>query len=159
MGEQSVVIEYPWIILFTLIGGNIFNVYLWLSFNVSSNRITKLRFIFFWADKWLCFITGSCTAQLFKSTAGLSKETDFLREQSKICLCVYRWTNKEKAESYIGSSINLSRRLCQYFSLAFLNAHKKSSRINRALLKYGISNFMAGSASHWRYSNTVINLM
>lgn len=41
----------------------------------------------------------------------------------------------------MGSSINLSRRFSQYFSLVFLKKFKGSSHIYRALLKYGYSNF------------------
>ncbi len=45
--------------------------------------------------------------------------------------------------SYIGSAINLSRRLHNYFSLSSLNKEllKGNSKINSALLKYGYSNF------------------
>src|SRR5947199_261559 len=42
---------------------------------------------------------------------------------------------------FVFSSANLGRRINQYFSLAFLNTHKKSSYICRALLKYGYSQF------------------
>jgi len=45
--------------------------------------------------------------------------------------------------SYIGSAINLARRLRSYFSLGTLNKEllKGNSRIHSALLKYGYSNF------------------
>jgi group I intron endonuclease len=52
---------------------------------------------------------------------------------------VYRWINKKNGKTYVGSSINLSVRLYTYYSLASL---AKSNRpIDRALLKYGFSNF------------------
>lgn len=52
---------------------------------------------------------------------------------------VYCWTNKLTGKTYIGSSVNLSVRFYTYFSLASL---AKSNRpIDRALLKYGFSNF------------------
>lgn len=52
---------------------------------------------------------------------------------------VYRWINKINGKSYVGSSINLSTRFYKYYSLASL---AKSNRvIDRALLKYGFSNF------------------
>jgi hypothetical protein len=56
---------------------------------------------------------------------------------------VYRWTNTTNGNSYIGSSINLERRLKGYFSIYFLESEIKKGRsmINSALLKYGYSNF------------------
>jgi hypothetical protein len=52
---------------------------------------------------------------------------------------VYRWVNKINGSYYIGSSTNLSVRMYTYFSLRSL---AKSNRpIDRALLKYGFSNF------------------
>lgn len=52
---------------------------------------------------------------------------------------VYRWTNKINGNTYIGSSVNLSVRMYSYYSLRYL---AKSNRpIDRALLKYGFSNF------------------
>ncbi len=52
---------------------------------------------------------------------------------------IYRWINKENGNTYIGSSVNLSVRMYTYYSLRCL---AKSNRpIDRALLKYGFSNF------------------
>jgi len=52
---------------------------------------------------------------------------------------VYRWVNKKNGKTYVGSSINLSVRFYTYYSLAYL---AKSNRpVDRALLKYGFSNF------------------
>jgi len=53
---------------------------------------------------------------------------------------IYRRVNKKSGKSYIGSSLNLSLRLSQYFSLAVLN-RDDSMIIYKALLKYGYSNF------------------
>lgn len=54
-------------------------------------------------------------------------------------LGIYRWTNKNNGNIYVGSSINLSVRFYKYFSLGSL---AKSNRpIDRALLKYGFSGF------------------
>jgi group I intron endonuclease len=47
---------------------------------------------------------------------------------------IYKWTNKESGNSYIGSSIDLNRRLREYFSLAYLKKYQKSSAICNALL-------------------------
>nr|YP_009945046.1 GIY-YIG endonuclease [Monilinia laxa]QOE17410.1 GIY-YIG endonuclease [Monilinia laxa]QYB19844.1 GIY-YIG endonuclease [Monilinia laxa]QYB19929.1 GIY-YIG endonuclease [Monilinia laxa]QYB20105.1 GIY-YIG endonuclease [Monilinia laxa]QYB20171.1 GIY-YIG endonuclease [Monilinia laxa] len=54
---------------------------------------------------------------------------------------VYKWTNLENGNCYIGSSVNLSRRLAQYYNLNFLTKFRKNSLIHKALLKYGYSNF------------------
>lgn len=56
---------------------------------------------------------------------------------------VYRWTNLITGKIYIGSSINLEKRLRGYFSISFLESgiKKGKSLISSALLKYGYSNF------------------
>ena len=56
---------------------------------------------------------------------------------------IYRWTNAVSGKSYIGSSINLSKRLNDYLKIAFLNKELKKGRsmICSALLKYGYFNF------------------
>ena len=56
---------------------------------------------------------------------------------------IYMWTNKINGDSYVGSAVNLSRRINNYFSLVFLNKELKkgNSIIYKALLKYGYSNF------------------
>lgn len=52
---------------------------------------------------------------------------------------IYRWINKINGNTYIGSSVNISVRMYTYYSLRCL---AKSNRpIDRALLKYGFSNF------------------
>lgn len=52
---------------------------------------------------------------------------------------IYRWINKINGNTYIGSSVNISVRMYTYYSLRSL---AKSNRlIDRALLKYGFSNF------------------
>jgi group I intron endonuclease len=56
---------------------------------------------------------------------------------------IYRWTNTITGKSYIGSSINLSKRLNDYLNIAFLNKELKKGRsiICSALLKHGYSKF------------------
>jgi len=52
---------------------------------------------------------------------------------------IYRWINKINGNTYIGSSVSISVRMYTYYSLRSL---AKSNRlIDRALLKYGFSNF------------------
>ena len=56
---------------------------------------------------------------------------------------VYRWNNLITGASYVGSSVDLTRRLRDYLSPKFLKKEiiKNNSIIYRALLKYGYSNF------------------
>jgi len=53
---------------------------------------------------------------------------------------IYKWTNKLTNDIYIGQSINLSKRFIRYFNLSYLN-NRNTLVINRALIKYGYSNF------------------
>lgn len=53
---------------------------------------------------------------------------------------IYRWVNNISKNTYIGSAIDLSKRLNRYYHNSELK--KKSARpINQALLKYGHNNF------------------
>ena len=56
---------------------------------------------------------------------------------------IYRWTHIESGKSYIGSAINLSLRLKNYYNLSYLEREtkKNSSMIYKALIKYGYSSF------------------
>lgn len=56
---------------------------------------------------------------------------------------VYRLVNKINGESYVGSSINLTNRFRRYYNINYLQGKIliDNSRIYRALLKYGYSNF------------------
>lgn len=53
---------------------------------------------------------------------------------------IYMWTNKLNNKRYIGSSVNLKRRLLEYYNVNRL-LNQNSMSINNALLKYGYSNF------------------
>ena len=54
---------------------------------------------------------------------------------------IYRWVNLLTGKSYIGSSVNLSKRFYDYYNLRHLEARKKDSVIYSSLLKNGYSNF------------------
>jgi len=56
---------------------------------------------------------------------------------------IYLRTNRISRKCYVGSSVNLSRRLRDYFNKSFLKTElrKNNSMIYRALLKYDYSNF------------------
>lgn len=53
---------------------------------------------------------------------------------------IYMWTNKLNNKKYIGSSVNLRRRVLEYYNVNRL-LNEKSMTINVALLKYGYRNF------------------
>lgn len=53
---------------------------------------------------------------------------------------VYRWTNKLNGKSYIGSSIDLSKRFIIYYNYKKIS-NNQNMNINKSLLKYGYSNF------------------
>jgi group I intron endonuclease len=63
---------------------------------------------------------------------------------------VYRWTNKVNGKTYIGSSVDLGQRFSGYFSQAYLQRQlsRSESRIYRALIKYGYSNFKLEILEH-----------
>ena len=56
---------------------------------------------------------------------------------------IYRWTNNLNGDSYIGSAIDLNKRLYQYYSLKLMELYlqKRKSYIYSAVIKYGYSNF------------------
>jgi hypothetical protein len=61
---------------------------------------------------------------------------------------IYRWINQKSGKDYIGSSVDFSIRLREYYCLSYLERFKKSSIICNALQNKGYSSFMAGSATH-----------
>lgn len=56
---------------------------------------------------------------------------------------IYRWNNLITKASYVGSAVDLSQRLKNYFSPRFLKKEllRNRSIISNSLLKYGYSNF------------------
>jgi len=56
---------------------------------------------------------------------------------------IYRWNNLVTGGSYVGSALNLTKRLSSYFSPRFLKKEilKSKSIISNSLLKYGYNKF------------------
>lgn len=55
---------------------------------------------------------------------------------------IYVFTNKVNNKRYVGSAIDLNRRLSMYFQKWYLNNHEhKNILIIKAIKKYGIENF------------------
>lgn len=53
---------------------------------------------------------------------------------------IYMWTNKLNGKKYVGSSVDLRRRILEYYNVNRM-LNEKSMPINVALLKYGYTNF------------------
>ena len=53
---------------------------------------------------------------------------------------IYMFTNKTTGDIYVGQSIDLRKRFLNYFNLSYINKRNELV-INRALIKYGYSNF------------------
>lgn len=63
--------------------------------------------------------------------------TSFLKQRG-----VYLWTNKTNGNQYIGSAMDLSSRLSDYFTNSYLNFQStRGSAISSAILKHGFSDF------------------
>ena len=77
------------------------------------------------------------------SYSNADKDKFIIYEENKNKSGIYRWNNLVTGSSYVGSSINLTNRFSNYYSLAYLKKRVKkgSSIINNSLLKYGYSNF------------------
>ena len=55
---------------------------------------------------------------------------------------IYLWTHKESGKIYVGSAVDLSKRLRCYYSISYISNERRSkSNINSAILKYGYNNF------------------
>jgi group I intron endonuclease len=74
---------------------------------------------------------------------GADLNVKLLLQENKGKSGIYRWTNNITGASYVGSAVDLARRLRQYYSLGFLKKElvKNNSIIYKALLKYGYSSF------------------
>jgi len=65
---------------------------------------------------------------------------------------IYMWTHLESGKRYVGSSTDLSRRFRRYYSISHLTRYN-SMLINKALLKYGYSNFSLTIIEHLNVAN------
>jgi hypothetical protein len=66
---------------------------------------------------------------------------------------VYRWTNKINGKTYVGSAINLGKRLGNYYSYIIISKEKRT--ISRALLKHGYSNFEFEILEYCKINNVI----
>jgi group I intron endonuclease len=70
--------------------------------------------------------------------ADLQKESIFKENKGKSG--IYLWTNLKNGKKYVGSSLDIRRRMYNYYDAKYLVRYK-SMIICRALLKHGYSNF------------------
>jgi GIY-YIG catalytic domain len=64
---------------------------------------------------------------------------DIILKDNKDKSGIYRWINKINNKSYVGSGINLTKRLRSYFNKNELNRNPRP--IQDAIVKYGHENF------------------
>ena len=78
-----------------------------------------------------------------RSYSNIDIEKKQIRIDNKGKTGIYRLTHVISKKSYVGSSVNLSIRFGNYFNINYLKREikKNNSKIYRALLKYGYSNF------------------
>ena len=98
--------------------------------------ITNLMSAIPWVGQTICLSIVPVVTYLNSDTNKLS-----IIKDNKGKSGVYKWTNLENNNCYIGSSVNFYVRFSQYFNLNTLVKFRKNSLINKALLKYGYGNF------------------
>lgn len=85
-------------------------------------------------------ISNNKTSKIYGNS--LSNKDKILKENKDKC-GIYRWISSTNNYSYIGSSINITKRLRRYYNINYLNNKivRDNSLIYRALLKQGYKNF------------------
>nr|AMX22251.1 GIY-YIG endonuclease [Cryphonectria parasitica] len=79
----------------------------------------------------------------------LKSEKSLILRDNKGKSGIYMWTNKVNGKIYIGSSVDLSKRLRNYFNVSYLSDLKDIMIIYKALLAHGFDNFKF-PAGTWR---------
>lgn len=80
----------------------------------------------------------------------LNKSKSSILNDNKGKTGIYKWTKKQSGKSYIGSAIDLSKRLSNYFNPSYLKRETitNNSIIYKALLKYGYQCFTLENLEH-----------
>lgn len=123
---------------------------------------TKLYRHYFYKLFQVTKIFNNIDKQKFAQTAVtpilVYEDADLLKLQAvsenKVKSGVYRWTNKVNGKTYIGSSIDLGKRLGKYYNLKYLSSNKML--ISKALIKYGYSNFTLEILEYCDRSDTLL---
>jgi hypothetical protein len=79
----------------------------------------------------------------YKTYTNLDINKKIIYKENRNKTAIYRLNNLVTGESYVGSAVDLTRRLWCHFSLGFLKKELRRNRsiISSSLLKYGYSNF------------------
>nr|QBM09669.1 hypothetical protein [Dactylella sp.] len=87
----------------------------------------------------------------------VKKDRKLIIEENNKKPGIYKWTNKISEKSYIGSAIDLSKRLKDYLSPSYLEKEllKHNSIIYKAILKYGYDNFKLEILEHSNKENLI----
>lgn len=72
--------------------------------------------------------------------SNVDKQKESILKENRNKSGVYKWINNVNGNSYVGSSVNLSKRLSEYLNVNYL-LRRDNMTINKALLKYGYSDF------------------
>lgn len=67
---------------------------------------------------------------------------------------IYRWKNNLNGKTYVGSAINLSKRINSYYNI--VKSHKKLRPIELALSKYGFENFTLEILEYCEKENVMV---
>jgi len=85
--------------------------------------------------------TGSSFVPVFKYKNADTDKLQILTD-NKNKAGIYLWLHKESDNMYIGSAINLSKRLKDYYSISYISSESRGkSYIYSAILKHGYENF------------------
>jgi hypothetical protein len=76
-----------------------------------------------------------------KIYSNINSEKESIFKDNKEKSGIYLWRNKINGKIYIGSSINLSKRLKNYFNISYLTSLKDYMIIYKVLLVYDFDNF------------------
>jgi len=102
----------------------------------------SFRYLFIPVDFNLLGSVASSSIKAEAIYANADTQKELAIKQNRFKSGIYRWTNKISGKSYIGSSVNLSKRLNNYYNYKILADPKNNMLIYKALLKYGYSNFI-----------------
>ena len=101
------------------------------SINIKNNRTKNLILT--------GFLTLFITPIIIYNNADTNKDLPVKQNRGKSG--IYRWVHIESGKSYIGSSIDLSKRFSQYFNYNHISNPKHKMAIYKAILTYGYTAF------------------
>ena len=101
-----------------------------------------LLFFLLYSLNSFCFLSFVPIVPI-KSYSNAEAEKDTILSDNKNKSGIYKWKNNLNGKQYIGSAIDLSKRLSKYYSTTYMEyeLNRGLSHIYRALLKNGYENF------------------